>query len=181
MRRPGGAGRRRCETCPDRRPSTSSGPGRHALHCRVGAQAALHAPQRGQRFHEVEASVAQDDQRLADEARIIMCQLIERSGRRERDYQRRADLSCRRSAAPVLFIPPSTPSNEPEQRIIAHRQPKPTGDVCRRPPAQCEAKLMDDVVKSGCSPRPRRQDAFNETLGDGSRSQTVGSGSARPC
>ena len=40
------------------------------------------------------------------------------------------------------------------------------GDVYRRAPAQCETKLMDYIVESGCSPRPGRQDAFNEALGE---------------
>ena len=58
------------------------------------------------------------------------------------------------------------PSNHPKQRIVAHGQHKSTGKTRRRAATQGKPKVMDDQIEPGRSPRPRRQSAVIEALGE---------------
>jgi hypothetical protein len=58
------------------------------------------------------------------------------------------------------------PSNHPKQRIIAYGQHKSAGKTRCWAATQGKAKVMDDQIEPRCSPRPRRQSAVIEALGE---------------
>jgi hypothetical protein len=49
------------------------------------------------------------------------------------------------------------PSDDTQERIIAHGRHQSLRETRRRAPAQDQPEVMDDTVKPGGAPRPRRQ------------------------
>jgi hypothetical protein len=60
----------------------------------------------------------------------------------------------------------TTPSDDPQQRVIAHRQHEPLRETRRRAPAQGKSEVVDHIVEPGRSSRPRRQHTVIKALGE---------------
>jgi hypothetical protein len=56
------------------------------------------------------------------------------------------------------------PSDDTQERIITHGKHKSLRETRRRAAARDQPEMMDDIVKPGGSPRPRRQNAVSKTL-----------------
>jgi len=57
-------------------------------------------------------------------------------------------------------------AHDAQQRVVADRQPQSPRQTCRRPPAQREPEMADDVIEPGGPPCPRRQHGRVEPLGE---------------
>ena len=60
----------------------------------------------------------------------------------------------------------AAPPHDPQQRVVAHRQHEPAREARRRPSAERQPEVMDDVVEPRRSPRPGRQHVGVEALGE---------------
>ena len=60
----------------------------------------------------------------------------------------------------------TAPPHDAQQGIVAHRQHQPLGKARCRAPAQNKPKMMDDIIQSDGSPRPRREDVFVKALSE---------------
>jgi len=70
------------------------------------------------------------------------------------------------SGKSAIVLRLSRSPHRPDQRVVAHRQHQPAGEVRRRPVTERKTEVMDNLLKPLGAPRPRRRHVRLEALSE---------------